>query len=468
MLAACVLSSHAETYPVRSGIAVFRLLTPLSSSASRPGSSFKAIVSSPFTSGGQVIIPVGATINGTVLKRNAVGFGLVHERASLTLRFDSYELPDGRRLPMTGKLLGIENARESVNGKGQIRGILAADSPQGVLGGIWTRPSMISFPRSFIGLTGVAGGVWSHFAMGPIGAVSLLAVRCTMFHMPDPEIQLPAGTELDAEVDSFPDDAPRFESAVSAEVPDSLAEALGDQDYQLAKPDGKSVRDIINLAFIGSRETLVAAFQGAGWTEAQPLSNRSKYRMLGAYIAQKGYSEAPASKLVYQGEKPDLVIEKSFNDIMKRDHVRIWRTEIDGREVWLGAATRDNGVGFNPHALSFTHRIQPNIDSEREKITGDLVFAGCSDSAGFVDRPEIVEAHESNVITDGRLAVLELRPCTALTDTAEIGKTTPTGNVASRLARRLILEGRQYAERESAVYWAYRVMRWTYKGVRKG
>jgi hypothetical protein len=71
------------------------------------------------------------------------------------------------------------------------------------------------------------------------------------------------------------------------------------------------------------------------------------------------------------------------------------------------------------------------------------------------------------VITDGRLAVLQLRPCTALSDTAAIGKTAPTGNLVKRFARRLILEGRQYAERESLAYWGYRLVRWTYKDLHK-
>ena len=71
------------------------------------------------------------------------------------------------------------------------------------------------------------------------------------------------------------------------------------------------------------------------------------------------------------------------------------------------------------------------------------------------------------MITDGRLAVLQLRPCTALSDTAAIGKTAPTGNLVKRFARRLILEGRQYAERESLAYWRYRLIRWTYKDLRK-
>jgi hypothetical protein len=152
---------------------------------------------------------------------------------------------------------------------------------------------------------------------------------------------------------------------------------------------------------------------------------------------------------------------------MKRDHVRLWRTTLDGREVWLGAGTRDKGVGFDTHGMGFTHRIQSNIDLERQKIVSDLVFSGCSDAAGFVDRPSLTAAGDSSVLTDGRLAVLQVRPCTALSDTAAIGKTAPTGNLVKRFARRLILEGRQYAERESAAYWGYRVIRWTYRGFRK-
>ena len=73
--------------------------------------------------------------------RLAVGFGFVHERATLELAFHEYELADGNRYPLGAHLQFIENAREEVDSRGRIRGILAASSPQGLLRGIWYRPS---------------------------------------------------------------------------------------------------------------------------------------------------------------------------------------------------------------------------------------------------------------------------------------------------------------------------------------
>ena len=73
-------------------------------------------------------------------RASAVGFGLMHERATLELAFHEYELADGKRYPFGARLEFIENAREQVDSRGRIKGVLAASSPQGLLRGIWYRP----------------------------------------------------------------------------------------------------------------------------------------------------------------------------------------------------------------------------------------------------------------------------------------------------------------------------------------
>src|SRR6185312_3682601 len=130
-----------------------RLDTSLTSYDSPAGTAFSATVISPLEAGDQLIIPQGSLIHGTVTRASAVGLGLIHERATLELAFREYELADGKRYPLGARLEFIENAREQVHSRGRIKGVLAASSPQGLLRGIWYRPSESFLPHSVIGLT---------------------------------------------------------------------------------------------------------------------------------------------------------------------------------------------------------------------------------------------------------------------------------------------------------------------------
>ena len=181
-----------------------RLETPLTSYSSHPGSRFQSVVIAPYELDGRIFLPPGALVYGTVRRARAVGLGLIHERAWLEIEFREYQLPDGRRFPLAGQLLQIDNARETVAKDGRIKGILAASSPQSFVRGIWRRPDLELFQRSFLGLTGAPGRIWSDFSLGPIGAAAIFLARCALFRMPEPEIQLPAGTEMRVAVNLLP------------------------------------------------------------------------------------------------------------------------------------------------------------------------------------------------------------------------------------------------------------------------
>ncbi len=155
-----------------------------------------------------------------------------------------------------------------------------------------------------------------------------------------------------------------------------------------------------------------------------------------------------------------MVFQKSFNTMRKRDHIRLWRTEAVGQELWLGAATHDVGVRLKT-AVTLTHRIHPRIDAERAKVINDLSFAGCIEPPGYVERSASVrtELQGAEIVTDGRLAVLFLRPlCLGSPDEVSSELPAPPNTKAGRMVRRMVLEGRQYALRGNAYYWAWRAV----------
>ena len=442
-----------------------RLDTPLTSYASPAGTPFTATVISPLETRGQLILPPGTVIHGTVRRASAVGLGLIHERAILELDFHEYELTDGNLYPLAARLEFIENAREQVDSRGRIKGVLAASSPQGLLRGIWYRPSESFFPHSLIGLTGLGGAIWSRFSLGPMGAAGMLAARYIAFPLPEPEIQLPAGTEMRLLATSIPAGAPTTPASPDLGVDESLAAWLDTYSRAVTKPDGTGADDVINLAFVGNAEELQDAFAAAGWVAAEPLSLHTFSEAYKAYSSMSGYSTAPVSTLLYQGDPPAAVFQKSFNTIAKRHHIRIWSAGLfEGKEVWLGAATHDAGVHFKMASMTFTHRIDPRTDRERRKVITDLSFANCSERISFLGHPTDAESVATpGIETDGRLAVIRLRPCAGSSaenvSTPDESAFLPPGSRGKRMARRFILETRQYFLRDNMYYWAYRAAR---------
>ena len=450
----------------QSPVLEIRLIDPLTSYGMAPGTPFQSVVTEPVNIKGRLVFPAGTLIHGTVERAVSVGIGLVHERATLDLSFDRYELADGRRFPLRARLTGIDNARESVTPAGQIKGILAASNPQSFVTGLWMRPTGDIVGRSLAGLTGASGRLWTEYSMGPWGAAALFAARMAIFRLPEPEIQLPAGTEMTAELISVPGNAPAFEEALPAEIPVDLSDWIQTQPFVVQKPDGQVASDIVNLALIGSRDQILAAFSAAGWSQPDRFNTRSFVRAYKAYTSQSGYAEAPVSKLLYLREEPDFIFQKSLNTIAKRHHVRIWDAEWNGQTIWLGAATQDTGIALSVRGTSFTHTIEPSLDLERHKVLRDLGFAGCVQSTGYVEREAAIRiaGSRSPIESDGGAAVAWLRDCAAAEPRAEAPAMPPLpGSKLTRLARRTLLETRQYLLRGNAYYWAYRGLRYGHR-----
>lgn len=423
-----------------------RLLSHVTSDASPVGTPVRAVVVQPDSS-----IPAGTIVYGKVSRASRIRLGVFRERALLRLDFHDLELPGGQRRAIIANVLSVENAREQVSRDGTIRGVLAASSPGGWIRGLWHRPRPNIFGRAAIGLTGASGTICTRAALGPAGAVGMFAAKTLLFRLPDPEIHLTPGAELILEVHG-----PGL-STSRAKVPPSLARgALAEIPHGVKKPNGRPAGDIINFAFRATRPEIVNAFTAAGWFPAEPKTRSSFRRAYHSWVSMRGYPTAPVSPLLYQGRRPDLVFQKSFNTIAKRHHIRIWETvDPDGGTVWVGAATHDTGITFARRRFTLTHLIDPRIDEERRKVIADLDFAGCIRSAAFMDRGNLVRPGE--IVSDGSLAVVELEACASPNSFAiDAPPSKRADKWPVRMARRMSLEMRQYLMRDSVYYYAYR------------
>ncbi|MGH9559005.1 MAG: hypothetical protein ACRD30_07160, partial [Bryobacteraceae bacterium] len=151
-----------------------RLTTPVGSYASKPGSPVSAVLIAPVERGGEVLLPEGSTLQGSVVRAERVGFGIVHETALLDLNFPSVTLPDGESFPLSSRVLDVDNSRERVGGDGVIRGVRTTAS--------------ISYR--------VSGYIRTALSWEIHARLALWATRMLVMQIPEPEIYYRAGAEL--------------------------------------------------------------------------------------------------------------------------------------------------------------------------------------------------------------------------------------------------------------------------------
>ncbi|HUD11655.1 MAG TPA: LssY C-terminal domain-containing protein [Candidatus Saccharimonadia bacterium] len=137
--------------------------------------------------------------------------------------------------------------------------------------------------------------------------------------------------------------------------------------------------DPINLAFNGDAEQITAVMQRAGWSKAEPVTLGSSAKIIYASIKGVRYPKAPVSSLFVFGHKQSFAFEKEINNNpRKRHHVRFWKTPenwwLPGgfKADWLAAATYDKNVGLSLFTGQVTHKIDGNVDQERDFVIDTL------------------------------------------------------------------------------------------------
>jgi hypothetical protein len=436
----CTLALAAALNGATGVVLDVRLLTPLSSYSTKPGSTVIALVTGDVGREDRASVPPGSTVRGTVKRVHKVGLGFFHERARLDVEFHELELPGGHKCRLDAKLVAIENAREDVDRRGSIRGVRATDNLSHRAG-----YRLASLPT-----------------LSPMGYMPLFLVSTCLFRFPDPEIEYQAGTNMHLEVFQ-PLQLPHFES------PRNTAVTVNKQDQEeleslvVAQPDTSFTKrqgepmDLINLMFVGPQEVVERAFQAAGWTGARPISTGSGLRAVRAVVEARPYQEAPMRTLLVDGAEPDMTWQKTLNTFTKRDHLRIWRrpVELHGQPVWLSAATRDVGLGFS-FRFGFVHETEEDIDREREDVVRDLHLTGCVAHVARVYRPEVArryaQAQKREIQTDGAIAVVMLNSC----ENPQLGRPPaarpPRPGPTRRAVRQVVLSARNHYFRNNLVW----------------
>lgn len=177
--------------------------------------------------------------------------------------------------------------------------------------------------------------------------------------------------------------------------------------------------DPVNLAFDGDEASLHAALRAAGWTRADDVDLASSWRIVTSTVTRHSYDEAPVSPLFLFGRQQDFAYQQEVEgNPARRHHVRFWRTPEDwllpgGRRVeWLAAGTFDRAVGFSLFTLQVTHKIDADIDIERDHIVATVIAANPAASvdvlADFSTGYHSRNGGGDTIRTDGDLPVVDV------------------------------------------------------------
>lgn len=376
-----------------------RLDAPVYSDRSRTGDPIQATVTYPLCRTGEniackdadLLVSPGTKVNGTILFAQKAPDK--YSRPRLVLDFSNIIHDNGQTSPLYARVLDVDNARETIRNN-EILGIVQPHAS--------TRQSLA------MAALGMANPIAGYTIKG-VQTVYGLSIRR--------EILFPAGTDLQVQVvrhsmlkrkqpwlgwPRMPDD-PELQKLVRA------------APMRTVSSNGK-LSDLTNLMFLGTQQQIIAAFDEAGWLEADNLGLGSALKVAQATVRQSGDDNAPVSLLRLNNKPPNLVFQKSLDTFAKRHHVRIWKLNktYEGKQVWVGAATHDIATSDSRGGTKWIHRIDPHIDRERDWLETDLLFAGTAQAYLDIDRPSAPKrasnATGDEIVTDGKMTVLDLAP----------------------------------------------------------
>lgn len=364
-----------------------RLTRHLYSHAASPGEPVETVLIAPVFAGERMAAAAGCKVRGKVLES---GTRRDH-RARLRLVFSELLDDAGRAAAIEARVVEVDNAREGVDAEGRVIGM----------------PPMKGLPRGALSLL--------------LLAADLDPVALGLFEPPKGTLHAAVGYDRGAEMTlrltrpaAIPA-PPQTDRGKELPVDATLRRLVNAQPLRAMPASGSQLSALTNVLFAGSREELEAAFTEAGWTSGNTLWAKAAPKAFLSLASKHGYTASPASVTLIEGRGPDLAFEKQNNTLAKRHQVRIWKAggTLGGKPAWVGAATHAIHLEFRAADKTFLHRVDPDIDEERAKVTSDVDFAGRLGARALVARPMAPRTLETaggdRLQTDGAIAVLVLR-----------------------------------------------------------
>jgi hypothetical protein len=182
---------------------------------------------------------------------------------------------------------------------------------------------------------------------------------------------------------------------------------------------GGNEGDLVNFVLVGSQEQVTSAFKAAGWVQPDKTNDQAVVSAIMATLQKQAYVTMPISTLYLFGRGQDFGYARAqaIDVIAQRDHFRIWKAPFAGPKneiLWAGAGTHDIGIERDQRTENgITHKIDSDIDKERDFIAATLQQVGWVEAMAYMDRPKQIKetktATGGGITTDGRTLVIVLK-----------------------------------------------------------
>lgn len=138
--------------------------------------------------------------------------------------------------------------------------------------------------------------------------------------------------------------------------------------------------DMVNFLILGSEPAMQQVFTTAGWVKVDADAGATVLHGILESISKESYLTMPMSQLYLFGRPQDYgwAHAEPITVVKTRNHLRIWKAPftVNGETLWVGAGTHDIGFERDQRNNGVTHKIDPDIDLERDYVEKTLTFTG--------------------------------------------------------------------------------------------
>ena len=218
-----------------------------------------------------------------------------------------------------------------------------------------------------------------------------------------------ADTSAPREVARLVQSIPGIDNDLFAKIPRRIADKQGNPG------------DMVNFLIIGNEDAMKKVFTTAGWVHVD--ADVKSTVLLGAIASfeKESYLTMPMSQLYLFGRPQDYgwAHAEPISVVASRNHLRIWKASftVNGQMLWVGAATHDVGFERDQRNNGLTHKIDPDIDLERDYLEKTLSSTGLvSELTHFLPKNPMQEAKTAtggSFHSNGQVLVLKLAASSA-------------------------------------------------------
>ena len=174
--------------------------------------------------------------------------------------------------------------------------------------------------------------------------------------------------------------------------------------------------DMVNFLILGSEAAMQKTFTTAGWVRVDADVKDTVLHGLMDSLSKESYLTMPMSQL-YLFERPQdygWAHAEPISVVRTRNHLRVWKAPfaIEGQTLWVGAATHDIGFERDQRNNGVTHKIDPDIDLERDYVEKTLANTGLvAEILHFLPENPLQEAHTAtggSFHSSGQVLILKL------------------------------------------------------------